>query len=77
MSSKRVIIAESPSTGKRLVLEDTGYVFKGERRKSLVIEQEHYVSDSNTEWEKISDFSITEERAEQIAKAITANWTDH
>lgn len=79
MPINRVIIAESPSTGKRLVIEDRGYVFKGERRKSLVIEKEYFDSDSmdKPEWEKITEFSLTKERAELIAKAITSNWEEH
>lgn len=70
------VIAESPSTGKRLLLDDHGYVFEGQRRKSLVIEQLLPVDDSlqKTEWQQVAEFSLTRERAEAISRAITAGW---
>lgn len=76
MPEIKTVIAESSSTGKRMLLVDRGYVFKGERRKSIIIEQEHFDSHSmkEPEWNLITEFSLTKERALAIASAITEGW---
>ncbi len=67
------IIAESPSTGKRICLADKGYIFKGKHYIALVIEQKS-PTDDGEEYREESRFPLTKERAEILSKSLITSF---
>ncbi|RYY74488.1 MAG: hypothetical protein EOO52_13060 [Gammaproteobacteria bacterium] len=69
----RQLVAKSESTGKSLWIEDSGYVYMGERRVALVVTQ--YIDSMNDPEEiEISRFSLTKDRANILIGLLKVAW---
>ena len=73
ISGRRIITAaESSSTDKRLLIEDTGIEIGGEKRILLVIEQESFPEDrlDRWDWKELARILLNKQSAEAVRQCL-------
>ncbi len=62
------IIADSPSTGKRICLADRGYIYNGKHYIALIIEKK--LTSDGDDYIEEARFPLTKERAVLLANSL-------
>lgn len=73
---RTTLVAESHSTDKRLLLEDSGLVHNGQKRRHLVITRGIAVEDDTFDQGslELARFSLTKQRAQRLIELLKEGW---